>query len=111
MGTKWRSNSPSNLQMKPSDDSDVLTERLITGTVEEDATAVSSVELAEFVHESIRDQDEFEEQRTNPNDFTISEAMSKIGYGRTQWIMLFLCGICWGADAMEMMLCKSLDLC
>ena len=38
------------------------------------------------------------------DEYTIDDAISKIGTGPFQWKLLFLTGLIWAADAMEMML-------
>ncbi|DBA80728.1 TPA: hypothetical protein ACH3X1_007959 [Trebouxia sp. C0004] len=46
--------------------------------------------------------------RQPPSQYTVTEAVDYIGFGRFQWLMLLYTGLAWCADAMEMMLLSFL---
>jgi len=52
------------------------------------------------------------DEKSNSEDtkefYTIDEAIECVGFGRFQVGLLFMCGMCWAADAMEMMLLSFL---
>lgn len=43
-----------------------------------------------------------------PTQYTVTEAIDFIGFGKFQWLMLLYTGLAWCADAMEMMLLSFL---
>lgn len=43
-----------------------------------------------------------------PPTFTIDDAFAHLGFGRTQLLMFFFCGLAWAGDGMEMMLLSYL---
>eukprot|EP01117_Protostelium_nocturnum_P015348 TRINITY_DN5945_c0_g1_i1.p1 TRINITY_DN5945_c0_g1~~TRINITY_DN5945_c0_g1_i1.p1 ORF type:complete len:478 (-),score=122.17 TRINITY_DN5945_c0_g1_i1:115-1548(-) len=42
--------------------------------------------------------------REDPTEYSISDAVAAIGFGKQQWELLFISGLCWIADAFELML-------
>jgi hypothetical protein len=52
--------------------------------------------------------DRREEQPSTVDTFTIDDAFTHIGFGRTQILMFFFCGMAWAGDGMEMMLLSYL---
>ena len=47
-------------------------------------------------------------EEDQPKTFTIDEALEHFGFGRTQVLMFFFCGMAWAGDGMEMMLLSYL---
>jgi len=54
------------------------------------------------------EDDAFLDDNNYQGYFTIDEAIEKAGFGRFQWKVLIMCGLCWSADAMEIMLLSFL---
>ena len=46
--------------------------------------------------------------QARPDEYTINEAIEAQGFGRFHYWMLLLCGLCWMADAAELMLLSFL---
>ena len=51
---------------------------------------------------------EEDDELAAPSTFTLDDAFAHLGFGRTQLLMFFFCGLAWAGDGMEMMLLSYL---